>query len=447
MQGERRKTKASALSEDCILKLNLGEVRQRLYIAYSGGVDSHVLLHCCASINQLKDKITAVYVHHGLQAEAEVWAGHCEKTAKDLGVEFLTLRVNAKAAPGESPEEAARNARYAALKSLINVDDMLLLAQHREDQLETVLLQLFRGSGLRGLSGMPERAVFGPGIMLRPLLDTSKQAIRDYADAHHLSWVEDPSNQSNDYDRNFLRNAVAPLLKQRWPAIDKTVARSAKHCADAQLLVDEVADELFAVVFNPADKTLCISRLTEHHSHQQQLIIRHWFMYMGLKMPAQAKVERILNEVVAAAGHRDPVLSGQGYSIRRYRDKLYCLQHSKHESPLDLVWPSGRSSIKTAYEQTLTCAPSSKGILREQWQNAKVEVRFRRGGEKIRLPGREGRHSLKNLFQEAGVPPWERDATPLIYLDDTLAAVGDKWIDSAFYCEQTQGCISLSLQS
>jgi len=499
VQGERRKAKGSSLCGDCILKFDLGEAQRRFYIGYSGGVDSHVLLHCCASITQLQGKIIAVYVHHGLQAEAESWAGHCEKTAKDLGVEFLTLRVNARAAPGESPEEAARNARYAALKSLLNVDDVLLLAQHREDQLETVLLQLFRGSGLRGLSGMPERQAFGAGVMLRPLLNTSKQAISDYARAHRLSWVEDPSNESNDYDRNFLRNAVVPLLKQRWPSLDKTLSRSAKHCADAQVLVDEVADELFDAVFNPADRTLCISRLLEHHRHQQQLIIRHWFRHRGLKMPSQSFVRRILSEVVAAAGHRDPVLSGQGYSIRRYRNKLYCLinlfgtdlylpeghqagkpdvanlpgadLHSPegHQAgkpdvisppgtkkpginqalqvPQNRVWPVGQASINIINKQTLAYKLSSKGIPYEQWQTANVEVRFRQGGEKICLPGREGHHSLKNLFQEAGIPPWERDVMPLIYLNGQLAAVGDLWISTAFYSEKAQGCISFCLQS
>lgn len=442
-----RSVGADCICPDGILKLDIGNERQRFYVAYSGGVDSHVLLHCCASLTQLKDRLTAVYVDHGLQAEAETWARHCEKTAKGLGVAFLMLRVNAKAAPGESPEEAARNARYAALKSLINVDDALLLAQHREDQLETVLLQLFRGSGLRGLSGMPERMAFGAGVILRPLLNTPKQAISDYAHAHQLSWVEDPSNQSNDYDRNFLRNAIVPLLKQRWPVLDKTVSRSARHCADAQVLVEEVADELFDEVFNPADKTLCISRLTKHHSQQQQLIIRHWFQCLGLKMPTQAKVGRILNEVVAAAGHRDPVLSGQGYSIRRYRDKLYCLTNLSGTEPQDRVWPAGQASIKISHDRTLSSVLSSKGILREQWLAAKVEIRFRRGGEKICLPGRQGHHSLKNLFQEAGIPPWERDVMPLIYLNDTLAAVGDQWVSAKFYSEKTQDCISLLLQS
>ena len=451
MQGERRKVKNSRpygdLCGSIAKQLNLESKRLRFYVAYSGGIDSHVLLHCCAAISQLKGKLTAVYVHHGLQAEAESWAKHCEKTAKALEVEFLTLRVNAKAAPGESPEEAARNARYAALKSLMHTDDVLLLAQHQEDQLETVLLQLFRGSGLQGLSGMPECTAFGSGMMLRPLLNTPKQAISDYAHAHQLSWVEDPSNQSHEYDRNFLRNAVVPLLKQRWPAIDKTVARSAKHCADAQRLVEEVADELFAEVFNPADQTLSIGRLAEHQRHPQQLIIRHWFRHRGLKMPAQALVGRILTEVAAAAGHRDPVLSGQGYRIRRYRDKLYCLTDSVQETLRDCVWPAGQASVKIGHDRTLSWRLSSKGILREQWVAAKVEVGFRRGGEKIRLPGRQGRHSLKNLFQEAGIPPWERDVIPLIYLNGTLAAVGDLWISAGFYSEKSHGCISFHLQS
>jgi tRNA(Ile)-lysidine synthase len=456
VKDERRKAKDSQLYGDLCSTvsrlLELGNLQQRIYVGYSGGIDSHVLLHCCASIIQLKDWLTAVYVHHGLQAEADFWADHCEKTANDLGVKFIALTVHAQSAPGESPEEAARNARYAAFKSLINVDDALLLAQHREDQLETVLLQLFRGSGLRGLSGMPERIAFGTGVMLRPLLNTPKQTILAYATAHQLCWIEDPSNQSNDYDRNFLRNAVVPLLKQRWQSVDKTVARSARHCADAQVLVDEVADELFSGVFNPDDNTLGISRLKEHLSHPQQLVIRHWFQFMGLKMPAQALVERILTEIVAADEQRDPAISGKGYSIRRYRNKLYCLTHQTEidqqlPEGQDIIWPCGQNSIKVSPDQILCVVPASKGILRELWLTATIKVRLRRGGEKICLPGRTGHHTLKKLFQEAGIPPWKRDAMPLIYLNDALAAVGDRWISAAFYSEKPQDCISLLLQS
>jgi len=438
----------AALLSARIIESALTELDQagHVYVGYSGGVDSHVLLHLCASIKNLNNKMTAVYVHHGLQAAAEVWAGHCQQTAANLGVAFKLLRVNARALPGESPEEAARNARYQALQALMNTNDVLLIGQHREDQLETVLMQLFRGGGLPGLSGMPERMAFGRGVMLRPLLNVAKTAISDYAVAHGLSWVEDPSNLSLDYDRNFLRNTVAPLLKQRWPSLDKTVARSARHCADAQVLVSTVAEELFLPVFNAADKTLTISRLQQHNNARQQLIIRQWFQRLGLKMPAQGFVERILAEVLAARVDSDPLLSGPSYCVRRYRNKLYCLNSSAQELFQACIWPAGQTSITLSNHQTLFCAPSASGIPRERWRNAAIVVKARSGGEKIRLPGRQGRHSLKNLFQEAGVPPWERAVMPLIYLDNTLAAVGDYWISADFYHEESGHCVRLLLQ-
>jgi tRNA(Ile)-lysidine synthase len=385
-------------------------------------------------------------VHHGLQAAAESWARHCKATAKNLGVDFIMLRVNAVASQGESPEEAARNARYTALKSLIGANDVLLVAQHRDDQLETVLLQLFRGSGLRGLSAMPERMVFGHGLLLRPLLNISKPAIDAYAQAHALSWVDDPSNLSNEYDRNFLRNAVLPLLKQRWPACDKTVARSARHCADAQVVVSEHAKTLFWGVFNDTDQTLCISQLTSYKIAQQQLVIRHWFQTLNLKMPAQAYISRLQSEVLSAREDSEPVLPGQGYCVRRYRDKLYCLKAATPEMVWDSIWPAGQTALKVSAHQTLSWLPSSVGICREQWQKATIHVKARSGGEKISLPRRKGRHALKKLFQEAGIPPWKREAIPLVYLDDKLAAVGDLWISADFYSEQVNDCIRLSLQ-
>jgi len=287
---------------------------------------------------------------------------------------------------------------------------------------------------------------FGQGVMLRPLLNVSKAAIDDYAREHALNWVDDPSNLSNDYDRNFLRNAVLPLLKQRWPACDKTVARSARHCADAHHVISALSEELFLRVFNAADKTLCISQLKSYEISQQQLVIRQWFQSLNLKMPAQAFVERLQSEVLLAREDSEPVLSGQGYCVRRYRDNLYCLKQVAAEIIRESIWPAGQTSISVSDQQTLSCVPSSVGICREQWRNATVIVKARRGGEKIRLPERQGRHALKKLFQEAGIPPWDRETIPLIYLDGKLAAVGDLWISADCYCEKIQGCIGLSLR-
>jgi tRNA(Ile)-lysidine synthase len=436
------------LSADLIESLlNQHKHFNHIYVGYSGGVDSHVLLHLCASVPSLGGQITAVHIHHGLQDEADSWVEHCKKTAENLDVDFIMLPVYADANQGESPEEAARNARYTALKTLVNVDEVLMVAQHREDQLETVLLQLFRGAGLRGLSGIPENSFFGQGMMLRPLLNVTKPEIIDYAQAHNLQWIEDPSNQQNDYDRNFLRNVIIPLLKQRWESCDKTVARSARHCAEAQVVVSEVADELFYPVFSSSNKTLCVSQLQAHKSPRQQLIIRHWFQSLGLRMPAQAFVERIQSEVIAAREDSDPILAGQGCFIRRYRDRLYCLKQAEQEPPQDIVWSTEQSNIDYLSHRKLFYVPSSAGILSEQWRKAKVTVKFRTGGEKIRLPNRKEHHTLKKLFQEVGVPPWEREIMPLIYLNNKLAAVGDLWISADFYHEKPDACICFSVQN
>ena len=436
------------LSADSLISVfNKCRQANRIIIGYSGGVDSHVLLHVCAGIPLLKEKITAVYVHHGLQVEADAWAVHCATVASELAVDFKMLRVNALPDRGESPEEAARNARYSALKSLVNEADVLLVAQHREDQLETVLLQLFRGSGLKGLSGMPESMVFGKGQLLRPFLNVSKQVIDEYAVANGLKWITDPSNFSNDYDRNYLRNDILPLLKQRWSAIDKTVSRSSKHCASAQVLLSELANDLFNAVFNTADKTLSINQLQTLDISKQVLVIREWFQFLGLKMPSEAFVERLRTEVMLARQGGDPILAGRGYSIRRYRDNLFCLKNKEVDHIAETIWGAGLLSVKISKQQTLQISPAGQGISLEKWQQSIVTVRVRKGGEKLRLPNREGRHDLKDLFQEAGIPPWERDAIPLIYFDDELVAVGDLWVSADYYQDNSNSpCACLQLR-
>ncbi len=439
-----RLTQPTPLFPDIIAsKLAQHQPYRAIYIAYSGGIDSHVLLHLCASIDHLKSKITAVYVNHGLQAEAENWCLHCQQTCENLGVKFLSLKANAQALPGESPEEAARNARYEALKPLLAEGDLLLLAQHGDDQLETVLLQLFRGSGLKGLSGMPESIAFGQGKLVRPLLDVSKNAIIDYAEANQLQWIEDPSNQHTHFDRNFLRNDIIPLLKQRWPSLEKTVSRSAQHCANAQDLLATVADDLLTIVINPGNNTLSLSRLQVYPLLQQQLVIRQWFHYLGLKMPSQDVVQRVFEEVVAAREDADPSLSTQGYWIRRYRDVLYCLKPTQDSLGDNFIWPSDNRSLQVANDVAYEIVESSSGIPTELWRNAKITVKFRSGGEVLELPGRKGHHDLKKLYQEVGIPPWERAGIPLIYLDDKLAAVGEYWISAEFYCEGEEPCLRI----
>ena len=422
--------------------LNRLETSNRIYVAYSGGIDSHVLLHVCASIPLLQKKMIAVHIHHGLQAVADAWPKHCRSVARQLGVNFVDIYVDARRVGRESPEEAARNARYDALKALLSQNDVLLVAQHREDQLETVLLQLFRGAGLQGLSGMPEVMTFGKGVLLRPFLNTSKQVIDQYARQHDLNFVEDPTNLSIDFDRNFLRNEIVPLLKQRWPSIDKTVSRSAIHCAESSELLSKLAGDQFKQVYRTKDATLSISALVKLDVAEQALVVRHWFASLGLKMPSRAFVLRVLSMVQSPLG--DPQLPNQKHTIRRFRNHLFCVPQQTVALPEQGVkWPNRDEPLDLPDGTELKLAYDCSGIDQSVWLRSKIEVKFRSGGEKIALPNREGRHRLKNLYQEAGIPPWERPYIPLIYLDGCLAAVADRWIGSEFYCENKPGCIRL----
>ncbi|MSR17329.1 MAG: tRNA lysidine(34) synthetase TilS [Methylococcaceae bacterium] len=313
------------IQNEIIAALAVFSELNHIYIGYSGGVDSHVLLDSCASLPELKLKITAIYIHHGLQKEADDWASHCQKIAENKGVSFLEIRVDVEKNNGESPEESARNARYSAFKNLLHENDVLLIAQHREDQLETVLLQLFRGSGLKGLAGMPEKMFFGAGWLCRPLLNISKAEIDTYAVENELVWIEDPSNRSLIYDRNFLRQEIIPHLKKRWQSLDKTVARTATHCAEAETLISKIAQTEFETVFNFDNKTLNIPQLLTYSQTEQRLILRQWFDVLGLKMPSQDFLQRILNEVVGAKNDRHPLLHKKGVTFCRKKQSLVML--------------------------------------------------------------------------------------------------------------------------
>jgi tRNA(Ile)-lysidine synthase len=422
-----------SLSDKAIeLKLSDQNSISHLFIAYSGGLDSHVLLHCCASDEQTKTKLTAVYINHGLQQQAEAWGKHCEFVCKELDVNFLNLKVDAQAQTGESPEEAARNARYAAFKSLLNPDDVLLTAHHAEDQLETVLLHLFRGGGLKGLSGIPASLAFGKGRVIRPFLDVPKAQILDYAHQHKLVWIEDPSNQDSRFDRNFLRNGLIPQIKTRWPSVTATVARCARHCADAEALLTTLAADGFEAAISAEGSILNLQRLRGLSNLQQDLLLRQWFQRHGLKPPSEKLLQQIVANVIGAGADADPLVKTQGRMIRRYRDKLYLLNLPPKEMPEAISWPGGQAAIQIG-EECYQAVPSRTGIPLALWQSAEITVKFRAGGESIALPGRQGRQRLKNLFQEQGIPPWERNRIPLIYLDNRLAAVDDYWLSAEFF--------------
>ena len=296
--------------------------------------------------------------------------------------------------------------------------------------METLLLQLFRGAGVDGLAGMPVDTEFGRGRMLRPFLDTSKTDICEYAVVNNLQWVEDPSNQSSDFDRNFLRNHIVPLLKQRWPALDKTVARSAAHCGEASWMLEEWVGPVLAEMLDPESKSISLAGLGGLSDSQRRFVLRKWLARFGLKPPSTAVISALAEQVaIRPSKTSSPKLQIQGHHVLGYRQSLYCIPAAAlGKFAGDLIWPKPDERLDLANGYCLIRMEASSGIGKDYWDKAEVSIKARIGGEKLKLPGRAGHHSLKKLYQEAGIPPWEREQRPLVYLDGRLAAVVGLWV-------------------
>ena len=428
---------------------------RRCLIAYSGGLDSHVLLHAswrilCAEpsdrqlcqrnpipSNQIQHghcppppahlaglSLAATYVDHQLQAESAQWAEHCAATCAQLDLPFHAICVDAQPEPGHSPEARARDARYAALAAQLDDGDLLLTAQHRHDQAETVLLQLLRGSGVAGLAAMPASRPLGAGTHLRPLLDIAKPQLLNYAREHQLHWIEDPSNQQPRYRRNYLRQQLWPQLSHYWPSADATLARSARHAAEASaLLCDLAAIDMQRVVASDERKVICLLQLSTLSPSRQRNLLRHWLQDITGRFPGQNLLRQIETTLLPAKCDANPKIACADFELRRYRQRLYAVPAGipvpQHWS---LTWrvPSRPLAIPLL-GVTLPTAILS-GIDTETLNGQTLRVTLRGGGEHLQLPGRP-RKSLQSLLQEYAVPPWERDRLPLIYLGEQLIAI------------------------
>ncbi|TAK52946.1 MAG: tRNA lysidine(34) synthetase TilS [Gammaproteobacteria bacterium] len=396
-------------------------------MALSGGVDSAYLLHrCCRQrATQPELRLRAVHVHHGLLPQADAWLAHCEALCARLSVPLEIIHLDLVPRPGESVEAAAREARYAALRRLIRPGEMLLTAHHQDDQLETVLLQLFRGAGVAGLAAMPEAAPFGRGVHLRPLLGMTRATIELEARQAGLEWVEDPSNSCGRFDRAFLRQQILPPLRGRWPAVASTVSRSAKHLAEAQGLLEELAVQ-DADGIRDGDRLL-VAPLAALSRPRQANLLRWWLRERGLGMPSTARLAAIQDDLLPARGDGGPIVTWKTGELRRYRGRLYALRPLAPVvgGPWELRPGQSRriEGIGTVSLQPVTGSGFSVGRF-----PGPFELRLRHGGERLRPVGRAEVHALKKLLQEAAVEPWLRERMPLLWSGGQLLAVGDRWL-------------------
>lgn len=388
-------------------------------VALSGGLDSTVLLHLLAHLasREALPPISAIHVHHGLQAVADAWPEHCQRFCDSLGVPLHVVRVQVD--DGASLERAARDARYAAFTAALGEGECLLTGQHRDDQAETVLFRLFRGAGVRGLSGMAASRSLGAGMLLRPLLGMTRGELERYARNHGLSWVDDPSNTCDDYDRNYLRNRVLPGIVQRWPTAVETIARSAEHLAEADGLLGELAqsDLIFAGARNDYIgmqlPSLAIAALAELSEPRQRNALRHWLAPLA-RLPDSAHWAG-WRDLRDARGDAEPIWRLADGELRRAHGRLWWLAKPwLGFVPANQAWPDPSQALSLP----------GNGSLRFEGQpaNGPLDIRYRQGGEVMTLVGR-GSRDLKRLLNEAAVPAFLRGRLPLLWRSDELLGV------------------------
>lgn len=401
-----------------------------LVVAYSGGVDSTVLLHAIAELRpELPWPVRAVHINHGLNAAAAEWARHCARTASALGIACSPVEVMLTDAAQDGVEAAARAARYAALRSNLKAGEVLLTAHHADDQAETLLLALMRGTGVRGLAGMPLRRAFGAGWHVRPLLAYRRAPLLEWACARGLRWIDDPSNASTHFSRNFLRAELLPRLQARWPDAIEQLLRASAHLAESAELLDDLARLDGAQCGVGA--ALEVARLHRLGDARQRNVLRWWLRTHEARAPSTAVLANLRATIAAAAADRVPYVDVDGVRVFRHRGLLYAQRREQlFDIPAPQAWqwrdpfvlPSGAGALHAV-------DGGDMGLARARLPETLV-VRFRAGGEQLRLPNATLHRTLKNLLQEADVLPWWRERIPLVYAGEQLCAVGDLWIDA-----------------
>ena len=402
----------------------------RLCVAFSGGADSTALLAAAAALRS-RHRLTlrALHVDHALQPAAPAMARAARATARRLAVPCRVIAAPVTVARGESPEAAARTVRYAALQAQLAPGEWLLLAQHQDDQVEALLLQLLRGAGVAGLAAMPARA----GPLLRPLLEVPRTELLAYLRRRSLPWTDDPSNADERFARNFLRRRVLPTLRERWPGIGAAVARSAALAAEARgLLACRAEEQLRDAHVGPS---LAVSALRRMPAADRNNALRYWLEQRGLPMPDQRRLLEIAGPMLRARTDAQPSVRWPGARVRRHGGLL----HAGPDAPVQPTATAGqprapevlhwdwlrRPRLALPDGTVLELRPDAHGALAGAALPRRVTVEFRRPDGTV--AGSAGGRRLKRLLREAAREPWRRGAVPLLYAGGRLLAVGEGW--------------------
>ncbi len=399
---------------DCLQIIPAGT--RRLLVAFSGGLDSTVLLHLVR--NNRKDlPVLAWHINHGLQAAANDMESFCRQWAADLDLELRVDRLNLDPQSGNL-EARARRARYQLFEENSGHGDCLLTAHHLADQAETGLLNLFRGSGIRGLRGIASSKPLGFATLIRPLLAVNKTQLLNYATEHELTWFEDPSNVELNYNRNYLRHRVMPVLKQRWPAIEQKIVDAMRWQDEAQQLLDELAELDLAdgLVSTPWGTAIDLPVIDSQTPARQRNLLRHWLSQQAVVPAPGARLDTLIQQLSRNGGTAE--ISMPGYRLRRFDDKLFLVRDAQTQQV-----SQGFYEFHQAESIRLPGCPGqwSRQQILEQFEIEDLQQSLSIGFRHSVADQQVSRHHLKRFFQRHRVPPWARDSLPLVFVDKRLS--------------------------
>jgi tRNA(Ile)-lysidine synthase len=388
---------------------------KKIKVGLSCGLDSSVLIHNLASYDSFHAKIEAIHVNHGLSPNAHAWQAHCEKYCQALNIPLLSQKVEISA---ESHiEETARNARYSIFLSILQENECLVLAHHQNDKVETLLFNLFRGTGIDGLASIPESRKLGMGEIVRPLLNVSRDTLYQYALEHNIDWLEDESNFNLDFSRNYIRHNVLPVITAKWPS-------ALQNMSDCALKCDTARDNLLQLALIDCPKVFSVPLQLDldfiKYLPYERLVnvLRSWLKYNEISSPSSHIYQCIIKEVIFARQDKVPKIVLGKVLLTRYRNCLYIVKNILHSST-NVPWTNFPSPLHLADGRMISAEINENGLFVAK--NAYISVGFRVGGECIEHNGKNKK--LKKLLQDLAVLPWEREFWPLLFVNGKLQAV------------------------
>lgn len=402
--------------DDLLTPLKALQVRGRVRVAFSGGLDSVSLFYMAYQVfRHHPGGFSALHINHQLQAAAGSFESLCRETCEQLGVELEVVHLDLSGESGNSLETRARTGRYRVFAESSGPGDVLLMAHHADDQAETILFRMLRGSGVRGLAGMPGERPLGGGSLVRPWLDVPRTRLEALATELGLKWVEDPSNTDTRHDRNYLRQQVIPRLQERWPNLERRLRATGRACQESAALASRLAAIQLAELSDGPGR-ISLTGFRSLPRLEQRNLLRHWCN------AELAFSDTALDNLTEAAEDRSPRIRSGDYVLRRYRDHLYRVTDTPEPVAPESGWrlEEGRELAVGGFRIWLEADAGSSG-------SEPFHVRFRKGGEWIRPHTGAGTRPLKKWLQEQGVLPWERARIPLVFRGDQLIAVGTLW--------------------